>query len=148
MQEYRDNACGIRLETLPQVEHRLELPGEECSPRAAAEPAEPYGQTVHIHFLKAMYRKEDAPETMRPGRERSRGGGVRCSDEEKKKKKRKARVKREVGGEEKCSECLRAAQLEERMECGSRGALLAYRCVRRARLADMAHERRASGARE
>jgi hypothetical protein len=67
---------------------------------------------VHIHFLKAMYRKEDAPETMRPEGEKRRGGGVRCSDEEKKqKKKRRTRVKREVGGEEKCSECLRAAQL-------------------------------------
>jgi len=38
-------------------------------------------------------------------------------------------VKREVGGEEKCSECLRAAQLEEQMESGSSRASLA--CSRR-----------------
>jgi hypothetical protein len=30
--------------------------------------------------------------------------------------------------EEKCSECLRAAQLEERMECGSSRASLSRRC--------------------
>jgi hypothetical protein len=62
---------------------------------------------------------------MRPKRERGRMGGVKCSDEE---AKRERRVKREVGGEEKCSECLRAAQLEERMECGSSRAWLSHRC--------------------
>ena len=67
---------------------------------------------MHIHFLKAMY-KRGRTETMRPKRERGMGGGVKCSGEEAKKEER---VKREVGGEEKCSECLRAAQLEERMK--------------------------------
>jgi hypothetical protein len=40
-----------------------ELLGKELTPlgQTAAEPAEPYGQTVHIHFLKAMHAKEDAP---------------------------------------------------------------------------------------
>jgi hypothetical protein len=35
---------------------------------------------------------------------------------QRRKDNRKVRVKREVDGEEKCSECLRAVRLEERLE--------------------------------
>jgi len=35
-----------------------------------------------------------------------------------------------VGGEEKCSECLRAAQLEERMECGRHSSSIAESSMR------------------
>jgi len=45
-----------------------------------------------------------------------------------KRKWTKRRVKREVGGEEKCRECLRAAQPEERLECASSRASLDHRC--------------------
>ena len=52
---------------------------------------------------------------------------MKVSDEETKKGKR---VKREVGGEEKCSECQRAAQLEERMECGRHSSSIAESSMR------------------
>jgi hypothetical protein len=53
---------------------------------------------------------------MRPKGEGRRERGVKCSDEEAKKEEgEKNRMKREVGGEKKCSECLYAAQLEERI---------------------------------
>ena len=47
-----------------------------------------------------------------------------------KRRREERRVKREVGGEEKCSECLRAAQLEERLECEEKCS----ECLRAAQL--------------
>ena len=57
---------------LPQVEHRLELLGDEEVPVRQLSRPNRTGRRCNIHFLKAMYRKEDAPKTMRPGRRRGR----------------------------------------------------------------------------